>query len=178
MGRRLQQTAPLFEQEQSQIGGDRLGTPTAPIHFDLATVNSTACTERRFDHSPRSRLPVSHRPTPLGWHAHLSAVPVRTARALTLHLPLNSTISQVTMDGKALRYALKLPSQRYALWRGAGPLTGPFASTRLKRNLARLCAGISPPLRSNWLTWMPTHGVTAPQVWDPHSLKASIGDVT
>jgi hypothetical protein len=49
------------------------------------------------------------------------------------HTPstLDSTISQVTMDGKALRYAFKLPSQRYALWRGAGPLTGPFASTRL-----------------------------------------------
>jgi hypothetical protein len=59
------------------------------------------------------------------------AVPGGTARVLTLHLPLDSTISQVTMDGKALRYALKLPSQRYALWRGAGPLTGPFASACL-----------------------------------------------
>ena len=40
MGHRLQQTAPLFEREQPQIGRDRLGTPTATIHFDLATVNS------------------------------------------------------------------------------------------------------------------------------------------
>ena len=87
---------------------------------------------------PCSRLPVSHRPPPLGWHAHPLAVPGGTARVLTLHLPLDSTISQVTMDGKALRYALKLPSQRYALWRGAGPLTGPFASTRLNVTSTRI----------------------------------------
>ena len=42
------------------------------------------------------------------------------------------------MDGKALRYAFELPSQRYALWRGAGPLTGPFASTRLNVTSTRI----------------------------------------
>ena len=88
----------------------------------------------------------------LGWHAHPLAVPGGTARVLTLHLPLDSTISQVTMDGKALRYALKLPSQRYALWRGAGPLTGPFASTRLNVISTRIgkvvCRNLATPFEA------------------------------
>ena len=71
MGHRLQQTAPLFELEQPQIGRDRLGTPAATIHFDLATANFNGV--HGVDASitpPGSRLPVSHRPPPLGWHAH------------------------------------------------------------------------------------------------------------
>ena len=87
MGHRLQQTAPLFEREQPQIGRDRLGTPTATIHFDLATVNSRRARSDASITPLAAVCPLVTGHPLLGWHAHPLAVPGGTARVLTLHLP-------------------------------------------------------------------------------------------
>ena len=113
-------------------------------HFDLAIVTSAACREQHFDHLLLAAVCplVTSRPLWDGTRTH------SLFSFLLNHLPRN-----YGWQGTSIRLQAAVSAQR-PLAHSAGPLTGPFASTRLStgvcRNSTRLMKQLADMDAYNW----------------------------